>query len=90
VTTYALHPGVIASDVWRRVPWPIRPLIKLRMSSVKDGARTPVYCATSPDVASDSGLYYEDCRLKPAAAAATPELAAELWTRSDAWLGGSA
>jgi NAD(P)-dependent dehydrogenase (short-subunit alcohol dehydrogenase family) len=90
VTTYALHPGVIASDLWRRVPWPIRPLIKLRMSSVKDGARTPVYCATSPDVASDSGLYYEDCRLKPAAAAATPELAAELWTRSDAWLGGSA
>ena len=25
VTTYALHPGVIASDVWREVPWPIRP-----------------------------------------------------------------
>ncbi|HEY8377963.1 MAG TPA: SDR family NAD(P)-dependent oxidoreductase, partial [Nannocystis sp.] len=22
VTTYALHPGVIASDVWREVPWP--------------------------------------------------------------------
>ena len=90
VTTYALHPGMIASDVWRRVPWPIRPLIKLRMSSVETGARTPVYCTTSPDVAGDSGLYYEDCRLKPAAAAATPELAAELWTRSDAWLGGSA
>jgi len=24
VTTYALHPGTIASDVWRSVPWPIR------------------------------------------------------------------
>ncbi|HLJ98476.1 MAG TPA: SDR family NAD(P)-dependent oxidoreductase, partial [Streptosporangiaceae bacterium] len=22
VTTYALHPGVVASDIWRRVPWP--------------------------------------------------------------------
>ena len=27
VTAYALHPGVVASDIWRRVPWPARPLI---------------------------------------------------------------
>ena len=27
VTTYSLHPGTVASDVWREVPWPIRPLI---------------------------------------------------------------
>ncbi|HMG65550.1 MAG TPA: SDR family NAD(P)-dependent oxidoreductase, partial [Streptosporangiaceae bacterium] len=25
VTSYALHPGVVASDIWRRVPWPARP-----------------------------------------------------------------
>ena len=23
-SSYSLHPGVIASDVWRKVPWPIR------------------------------------------------------------------
>src|SRR5262249_36137784 len=33
VTTYSLHPGVIASDIWRRVPWPARPLMKLTMRS---------------------------------------------------------
>ena len=38
VTTYSLHPGVIASDIWRSVPWPIRPLMKLRMRSTEDGA----------------------------------------------------
>ncbi len=27
VHSYALHPGVIASEVWREVPWPIRPLM---------------------------------------------------------------
>ncbi len=27
VTTYSLHPGVVASDAWRRIPWPIRPLV---------------------------------------------------------------
>ncbi|HEY5024615.1 MAG TPA: SDR family NAD(P)-dependent oxidoreductase [Acidimicrobiales bacterium] len=28
VTTYALHPGVIASDIWRRLPWPLEPLAR--------------------------------------------------------------
>src|SRR5206468_351941 len=25
VTTYSLHPGEVATNVWRRVPWPVRP-----------------------------------------------------------------
>jgi retinol dehydrogenase 12 len=87
VTTYSLHPGSIASDVWRRVPWPIRPLIKRRMQSPAEGARTSLYCATSPDVAGESGHYYDSCRRKEPAAAATPELAAELWDHSVAWVG---
>jgi NAD(P)-dependent dehydrogenase (short-subunit alcohol dehydrogenase family) len=85
VSTYSLHPGVIASDVWREVPWPIRPLMKLRMRSPADGARTPVYCATSPDLAGDSGHYYEACRLKEPGKAVTDAAAAELWERSEAW-----
>jgi len=88
VTTYSLHPGVIASDVWREVPWPIRPLMKLRMRSPADGARTPLYCATAPEVATDSGLYYEDCRAKLPGAAVTPALASELWEHSEAWTNG--
>ncbi len=90
VTTYALHPGVIASDVWRQVPWPIRPLIKLRMRSPEEGAQTSLYCATSPDLAGETGRYYEDCKSRPAGRAATPELAAELWERSEAWTAGPA
>jgi retinol dehydrogenase 12 len=86
VTTYSLHPGSIASDVWRRVPWPIRPLITRRMQSPAEGAKTSLYCATSPDVAADSGYYYDGCRRKDPSAAATPQLAAELWDRSIAWV----
>jgi dehydrogenase/reductase SDR family protein 13 len=82
VTTYALHPGVIASDVWRRVPWPARSLMKLGMRSPEEGAKTSLYCATSPDVAGESGHYYDDARRKEPSAGATPELAAELWDRS--------
>jgi NAD(P)-dependent dehydrogenase (short-subunit alcohol dehydrogenase family) len=85
VTTYSLHPGTIASDVWREVPWPIRPLMKRRMRSPAEGAQTSVYCATSPDVAGETGLYYEDCRRKEPSRHATPASAADLWERSDAW-----
>jgi retinol dehydrogenase-12 len=85
VTTYALHPGVVASDIWRRVPWPVRPLVTRRMLSVEEGAATSLYCATSPAVASDSGLFYDKCAPRPASRVATPELAAELWRRSEAW-----
>lgn len=85
VTTYALHPGVIASDIWRRVPWPVRPLMKLRMRSTQEGAATSLYCATSAEVANESGSYYEDSRRKEPAAVATARLGAELWERSTAW-----
>lgn len=86
VTAYALHPGVIASDIWRSVPWPVRSLIKRRMRSPAEGAQTSLYCATSPEVADQSGHYYEDCRRKEPNAAATPALAAELWDRTTAWV----
>jgi retinol dehydrogenase 12 len=87
VTTYSLHPGSVASDVWRRVPWPVRPLMTRKMLSPADGARTSLYCATSPDVANDSGHYYDSCHRLQASAVATPELAAELWDRSIDWVG---
>ena len=87
VTTYALHPGVVASDVWRGVPWPLRPLIKLRMISTEEGAATTLFCAASPEVAAESGKYYDKCLARtPSAVAQDPALAAELWRRSTQWL----
>jgi retinol dehydrogenase 12 len=85
VTTYALHPGVVASDIWRRVPWPVRPLILRRMLTVSQGAETSLYCATSPEVAADSGRFYDKCAEREPSSLVTPALAAELWKRSEAW-----
>jgi retinol dehydrogenase-12 len=87
VTTYALHPGVVASDMWRRVPWPVRPLVTRRLMSVADGAKTSLYCATSPEVAQASGLFYDRCAERPASSVATPELGLRLWERSEEWAG---
>jgi len=86
VTTYALHPGVVATDVWRRVPIGLRGLAKLFMKSAEDGAKTTIYCATSPAVAAETGKYYDDVKEKrPSKQADDLVLAAELWTRSEAW-----
>jgi len=90
VHSYALHPGVVASDAWRRVPWPIRPLMKLGMISNDEGAKTSLYCATSPEVASQDGRYYDSCReKKPSDLALDDSLAERLWDKSVEFTGAS-
>lgn len=91
VTTCSLHPGLIASDIWRSVPWGIRQLMALFMRSNEAGAATSLYCATAPAAAAEGGLYYDDCRPRAASALALDaELARELAARSREWTGLSA
>lgn len=87
ITTYALHPGVIASDVWRHMPQPARWFYTRGMLTPEQGARTTLYCATSPALADESGLYYDEEQQKqPSRLALDPKLAAELWERSESWV----
>jgi retinol dehydrogenase 12 len=86
VTACALHPGVVASDIWRRVPWPVRPLVTRRMLTIDQGAQTSLYCATTPGLV--SGRYYEECAEREPNPVATPELGARLWQQSEDWAGG--
>jgi NAD(P)-dependent dehydrogenase (short-subunit alcohol dehydrogenase family) len=87
VRTYALHPGVVATEVWRRFPTPITWFAKLFMISIEEGAKPTVYCATSPEVAQQSGLYYDGCELKEASELARDEaLARKLWETSEKWV----
>lgn len=86
VTTYSLHPGAIASDVWREVPPGLRHVMKLFMKSPAQGARTTLHCATSPAVAGESGRYYDNQQEKRPSKVVTDDLAAELWERTVAWL----
>ncbi len=88
VTTYALHPGVIASDIWKRIPPPLRSAAKLFMKSTEEGARTTLHCATAPALEGETGQYYaESSPKKPSRPAQDAALAAELWTRSERWVG---
>lgn len=89
VNCYALHPGVVASDIWHRVPGPARALMKLFMISVEEGAKTSIHCATSEDCANESGLYYDSCATKtPSKFGQDNVLASELWRKSEEWVSG--
>lgn len=87
VTTYAVHPGVVATDVWRAMPKPVTWLLKRFMRNEEEGAATTLYCATAPQLAEQSGEYYADCQLSEASAVAHDwRLAAQLWVHSQAWV----
>jgi retinol dehydrogenase 12 len=87
VTTYSLHPGVVASEIWRSIPQPFRFFAKLGMITPEQGAQTTLYCATSARCASETGLYYDKQTARAASnLALDPELARKLWAQSEAWI----
>ena len=84
VTSYAVHPGTVASNIWRELPRPLQAVMKLFMVSNERGARTPLYCATAEELRGVSGRYYDRCREKtPSALARSDALARELWERTE-------
>jgi len=52
----------VASNIWRALPRPVQWFSKLFMLSNEEGARTPLYCATAPELSSSSGRYYNHSR----------------------------
>jgi NAD(P)-dependent dehydrogenase (short-subunit alcohol dehydrogenase family) len=89
VTTYAVHPGVVATDVWRKIPGPFRWLMKRFMISPQQGAHSSLRAATAPELATESGRYYhaDGKEKRPAKLADDVELAHMLWQRSAEWTG---
>ncbi len=84
VRTYSLHPGTVATDVWRRIPDAFAWVMKRFMLTVEEGARTTLHCATSDDVATESGRYYAKCKPRtPSGAAQDQAMAEELWAKSE-------
>ena len=87
VSTYALHPGVVDTEVWREVPRWLRPVLRLRgLLTPEEGAQTSLYCALQAP-ADESGLYYDKSRVKtPSRIAQDSQLAEQLWNQSLQWV----
>ncbi|WP_420127877.1 SDR family NAD(P)-dependent oxidoreductase [Longimicrobium sp.] len=61
LTANTLHPGVVATEILFGGWAPLR-LFKRWMRTPEQGARTAVYLASSPDVATVTGEYFQDER----------------------------
>lgn len=89
LAAFAVDPGQVASDVWRRIPDPLAALFKraARMKTTEQGARSSLRAATAPGLEARSGSYLdEDGTVRAPNPVATPALATELWERSEAWV----
>jgi NAD(P)-dependent dehydrogenase (short-subunit alcohol dehydrogenase family) len=84
VHCYAVHPGVIASDIWRAAPTPLRQAAMLFMRTEEEGARASVHCAASDEAGRESGLYYHEdgTHRRPSPLALDVEAQEKLWSWS--------
>ena len=83
-TANAVHPGVIATNLGRHMPWIMRVALgvatPLVLKSVPQGAATQTWAAVHPAAAPLSGAYLADCNVaRPRRDAEDPALAARLW-----------
>jgi NAD(P)-dependent dehydrogenase (short-subunit alcohol dehydrogenase family) len=85
ITANCLHPGFVASNFakegdlgwWGNLGMPLAGLFAI---SVQQGAVTPVYVASSPDVESITGQYFVKCKTTaPSTAGRDDRAAARLW-----------
>jgi NAD(P)-dependent dehydrogenase (short-subunit alcohol dehydrogenase family) len=89
ITSNALHPGVIDTEIDRNVnrflQFGFGVLASLRGKSVEAGAATSCYVATSPLLGSTSGRYFEDCNAVeiPASHLQDMAMADRLWFLSE-------
>jgi len=90
VNAYALHPGVINTELGRHLKDTFGPMVliwKLAMPFIKtpeSGANTTIYCAVDESIADHNGRYYSDCKEKQTAPQAENiEDAKKLWEISE-------
>jgi len=87
VTANCLHPGFVRTALGRDVTGvlgAVLPLILRFLPGSAAGAATPVYLASSPEVADVTGGYFVKCKLsEPSALARDSRTAARLWALSE-------
>lgn len=83
-SAWALHPGVVATELGRDYPRWIMQLAKVFMLTPEKGARCSLFVATEPGPLAQNGAYFEHSKAKkPAAAALSEDDQERLWKLSE-------
>jgi len=88
VSCYAVHPGIVQTELMRNMSSPMQFLGNtfgsIVCKTVEDGSLTSIKCATDPDVGHLKGFYWADsAQLEPSGAARNSESAVRLWKVTD-------
>lgn len=87
IVAYALHPGVVNTNIWSEAKGFLGILVwilKLFMISSKKGAQTTIFLATHPNLETKSGLYFRKCKVARTAPTAYDSVARNrLWDISE-------
>ncbi|XP_058462825.1 retinol dehydrogenase 12-like [Malaya genurostris] len=96
VTSYAVHPGAVDTELPRHMgsffflfehKW-VKPFLSIAFKTPRSGAQTSLYTALDEDLANESGKYYVDCCEKKASKAGRDdETARWLWEVSEKMTG---
>ena len=92
ITSNALTPGRVATDIWKKVNRWLTPLINPVMQRIGrtplEGAQTSIYLATSPEVEGVTSKYYTDKRpVRSSAVSYDLDAAQRLWGISSQMVG---
>lgn len=85
VTANSLHPGVVNTNLFSRMPNFLTGLFQYFLITPEKGAQTSLYLATSPDLSNVSGQYFANKKMVSMSKRALDEaLADKLWAESQA------
>lgn len=96
VTANSLHPGIVHTELGRHMSFFnsylakvfVKPFLWPFMKEAKAGAQTTIYAAIDPDLETETGQYFSDCKPKEVAEAGKDDkMAAWLWAVSEKWCG---
>lgn len=93
VTVNALHPGFVKTDIGTKgtqwyASWIWTMMARIGAISVEDGAKTSIYLASSDEVKTVSGKYFDKCKTRePNPLAGDKALQKKLWAESERWCG---
>ncbi|MDX9940612.1 MAG: SDR family oxidoreductase [Bacteroidales bacterium] len=88
VVANCLHPGIVATHLFDKMPKFLHGPMRLVMIPPKEGAQTAVFLATAPEALKFSGEYFANKKIrKTSAYTFNPEVAGKLWKVSRQYTG---
>lgn len=91
INVYALHPGVITTELGRHFSTTVFPgastifqsILRPILKNPEQGAQTTIYCSVAEQAANETGLYYRECGVAtPQSQAQNNQIAEDLWNRT--------